>query len=99
MPLNTFIEEIKSFDRRLIETMGERVQGIRRSWDRPLIKIDKEALLREQQERANALAEAFQRVKNCKPTPWINIAKSIAYFEEQGFPLPKMTPSVDNAQW
>jgi hypothetical protein len=54
------------------------------------IKIDKEALLREQQERANTLAEIFQRVKDCKPTPWNAIAKSIAYFEEQGCLLTKM---------
>ena len=89
MPLDSFIEEIESFNRRLIETMGERVQAIWRSWDRPLVKIDKEALLREQRERANALAEAFQRVKDCKPTPWNVIVKSITYFEEHGLPLPK----------
>jgi hypothetical protein len=90
MPLDTFIEEVISFNRKLIEAMGERVQTIRHSWDRPLIKIDKEALLREQQERANTLAEIFQRVKDCKPTPWNAIAKSIAYFEEQGCLLTKM---------
>ena len=94
MPLATCREEIESFDRRLIEKMGQRVQAIQHSWDRPLIKIDQEALLREQRERANALAEAFQRVKDCEQTPWNTIAKSIAYFEEQGFPLPKMSAQL-----
>jgi Family of unknown function (DUF5984) len=44
MPLETFIEEVRSFDRRLIEAMEERVQAIRCSWDRPTIRIDKDSV-------------------------------------------------------
>jgi hypothetical protein len=91
IPLEAFIEEVRSFDSRLIDAMKERVEAIRCSWDRPSIQIDKQALLVEQQQRACALSEAFQRVKDHYPTPWNTVAKAIKYFEDLGCVIPKMS--------
>jgi hypothetical protein len=91
MPLETFIEEVRSFDRRLIEAMEKRVQAIRDLWNRPSIQIDKIALLAEQKERSLALSKVFQRVKNQQPVSWIKITDAITYFEEIGYKLPKQT--------
>lgn len=93
MPLKNFIEEVHSFDRRLISAMEERVQAIQRSWNRPAIRIDKEALLTEQWERAGALSKAFQHVKNRQPPTWNEVADAIEYFEKMGFVLPKTNDS------
>ena len=93
MPLDAFIEEVRSFDHRLIKAMEARVQDVRHSWDRPSIKVEKEALLAEQQQRACSLSEAFQRVKNCQPTKWNEVGAAIKYFEEMGYPPPSQSKS------
>jgi hypothetical protein len=88
MPIETFLEEVKSFDQRLIKAMDERVQSVQRSWDRPWIRIDKESVLAEQEERATALSEALRRVES-KSTGWDEIVDAVDYFEWLGCPLPK----------
>lgn len=89
MAVDDFLEEVRSFDRRLIEAMHERVQAIQVAWERPEIKIDKETLLAEQAQRAGALSEALERFKNAKPTSWEQVTEAIAYFEKLDYPVCK----------
>lgn len=89
LPLAVFIDEIRSFDRRLIEAMEQRVQTIQHTWNRPYIKIDKEGLLIEQSERALALSETFQRAKSHPVPNWNEIMEAITHFEKLGHTLPE----------
>lgn len=89
LPLAAFLEEVRSFDHRLIQQMEERVHAIRRHWARPQIHIDKDGLLREQQERAAWLPQALTQVKERPPTPWDEVIEAIEFFEQSGFRLSK----------
>jgi len=87
LPLEEFIEEVRSFDRRLIAAMNERVQSIRQHWNRPEIRIDKEALLVEQEQRSQWLNEALERLKTTEPPDWNRVIDAISYFEKMGYPI------------
>jgi len=80
-----FIEEVRSFDRRLITAMDERVQEIQQRWERPQIRIDKNALLSEQNQRSQWLSQAFERLKNTPQLDWQEVADAIAHFEKLGY--------------
>jgi hypothetical protein len=89
MPLEAFVEEVRSFDNRLIKEMADRVRDIEHSWDRPEIQIDLQALCHEHQQRAAEFSLALDRAINREPTPWNEIAQAINYFEEMGCVLPE----------
>jgi hypothetical protein len=50
-----FVDEVRSFDRRLMAAMGERVRRARAGWARPDVKLDIERLVAEQAERSGSL--------------------------------------------
>ncbi len=81
LPLEEFVEEVRSFDRRLIQGMQERIQAIAQPWDRPEIKVDVEALLREQEERAKWLSIAFERARTKEPEAWDKIVEAVKHCE------------------
>src|SRR5262249_17500211 len=87
LSLEAFIEEVRSFDRRLIAAMHERVQSIQEKWERPQIQIDTKALRREQDERSRWLIEAFERLQNGVQPNWDEVIAAISYFEKQGYPI------------
>lgn len=89
MPLEAFVDEVRSFDKRLIKAMEERVQTIEHSWERPDIQIDVNALINEHQKRSTELSFVLDLVKNREATQWNEIAEAIKYFEEMGFAIPK----------
>ncbi|MBI5767508.1 MAG: hypothetical protein HZA93_06915 [Verrucomicrobia bacterium] len=59
MPRSKFLEEVRSFNSRLLAQMHERVQQVCADWRRPEIRIDFEQLRREQIERAETLPRAL----------------------------------------
>ena len=87
LPVEEFIKEVHSFDRRLIAAMNERVQSVRRHWNRPEIRIDTEALLAEQEERSQWLNEALERMSNTEPPDWNKVIDAISFFERAGYPI------------
>jgi hypothetical protein len=89
MPLDAFVEEVRSFDRRLIGAMALRVKEIRHSWDRPAIQIDRDALVREQGQRAGKLSLILERVKIREPAPWKAVSEAIEFFEKKGWRFPR----------
>lgn len=94
LPLKDFIEEVRSFDRRLMAAMNERVQSIQQQWNRPEIRIDKEALLIEQEERSRWLNESFERLRISEPPEWKAVIDAIAYFERNCCPIPKPSRAI-----
>lgn len=77
LPLDAFMEEVRSFDRRLIQAMQERIQTVAQSWVRPEIQIDVEALLGEQEERATWLSLALERARTQEPEAWDKTVEAI----------------------
>ena len=55
-----FLEEMISFDRRLMETMGSRIRAVTASWTRPEVKIDFKRLAAEHVERGTWLDSAVR---------------------------------------
>jgi hypothetical protein len=89
LPKADFIEEVRSFDQRLIAAMQTRVLAIQKAWARPEIRIDKMALLDEQEQRSHFLSEALDRWHNAEAPKWDDIANAIDYFERLNFPIPQ----------
>jgi hypothetical protein len=82
LPVEAFIEEVRSFNQRLMTEMNDRVQQIQQKWDRPEIEIDKKQLVYEQSERAQWFNEALQRSKGVVRTNWTDVIEAISSFEK-----------------
>jgi hypothetical protein len=59
LPTGDFVNEVRDFDRRLFETMNDRVAAVLRGELGPMVKIDLRQLETEQQARANWLERAL----------------------------------------
>jgi hypothetical protein len=85
MPLQAFIEEVHSFDRRLINAMAERVQTIVQTGSVAKLHIDIKALVNEQRERATWLSFTSHMVKKMRAISWDETVAAVRYFESLGF--------------
>jgi len=70
LPVPDFIDEVRSFDDRLMRSMGERVRSVKERWDRSGISIDVDNLEREQRDRSQWLAQSLQRAPGLPATDW-----------------------------
>jgi hypothetical protein len=61
IPRHQFLEEVYSFNNKLLVEMGERVKRICQRWHRPEILVDFELLQKEQSDRATWLENALKR--------------------------------------
>jgi hypothetical protein len=77
LPLDVFIDEVRSFDRRLIYAMQERIAAIQQQWSRPDIALDVPALLREQQDRATWMERTLEQARHRPPTAWQDVLEII----------------------
>ncbi len=82
MPLQSFLDEVRSFDQRLIEQMSERVNSVRLHWDRPEIKIDLDRLVQEQADRSVWLEHALEKSQQGPPTLWGDVIDAIENLEK-----------------
>lgn len=81
MPLAHFIDEVRSFDTRLIAAMAERVQAARADWPFPHVAIDLDGLEREHQDRATWLDQAFARAR-LQHTDWDAVIAAMDAIDE-----------------
>lgn len=61
MPLTQFIDEVRSFDERLISAMAKRVKSAKAYWPLPDVEIDFDNLELEHRDRATWMDKAFAR--------------------------------------
>jgi hypothetical protein len=61
MPVETFLDEVRDFDARLLSAMGRRVRSVLEAGGIPGIAVDLERLREEQVERSTWLADALSR--------------------------------------
>jgi len=92
LPLPAFLEEVRSFDERLIQEMHERVQAVR-AGRLPNVQIDVSQLLNEQQHRAGWLDHAFQRALDLPPTPWDKVVAAYDRWGQKGSDIRTHPPS------
>ena len=64
MPLAQFIDEVRTFDERLITAMAERVQSAKSHWPLPGVEIDLDYLEIEHCDRATWMDQAFARAQH-----------------------------------
>lgn len=88
MPLHSFIDELTSFDQRLIQAMQDRVKAIQKDWPHPNISIDVDALVREHHDRASWMKNAIERARLQLPTQWDLVVNSLERLGQKGFPAP-----------
>jgi hypothetical protein len=69
LPIDTFLAEVRAFDRSFLSAMGARVHELRARGGRRGVDIDLELLLREQADRSEWLDRALARVGH-QPTDW-----------------------------
>jgi hypothetical protein len=72
-----FLEELRSFDRRLMTAMDDRIRAITDSWRRSDIRLDLPQIRADHAERSTWLAKALDR-----PTPscdWAAVARELAF--------------------
>jgi hypothetical protein len=87
LPLDVFIDEVRSFDRRLIHSMQERIASVQQHWSRSEVALDVPVLLREQQDRATWMEYILERAHNKPPTAWqdvLNIIERLKHGEHRG---------------
>jgi hypothetical protein len=82
MPLQSFIDEVLSFDRRLIEAMEKRVESIRQHWPRTDIQIDIDGLVREHEDRATWMAQTLEKARTKTPVQWNEVIHAIELLEK-----------------
>jgi hypothetical protein len=76
MARTDFVEELISFDQRLMEAMSERIRLVEVDWSRPEVSIDIERLQSEQAERSAWLSSALNRKPSC--SDWEAIRKELS---------------------
>jgi len=93
IPLQAFLDEVRSFDRRLLGEMNERVNSIRLQWNRPEVKIDLKRLTQEQTDRSTWMEQAFEESRQRPPTSWRDVLSAIENLERD-FVLPVGDPII-----
>jgi hypothetical protein len=86
LPLDMFIEEVRSFDRRLIDAMQTRTAAIQQQWSRLDVALDVPALLREQQERATWMERTLEQTRHSPSTAWQDVLEMIERVKHGGHP-------------
>lgn len=76
LPILDFIDEILSFDKRLMYAMNERVQSACKDWPLPDVNIDLDYLKIEHRERCKQITKTFTRVKQ-QHTDWDAIISAL----------------------
>lgn len=83
LPVNVFLDEVHSFNTRLIDAMQVRVEQIRTNWIRPEVFIDKDELVLEQADRAKWLARSLEGAHQELPFDWDAVINAIARIEAE----------------
>jgi hypothetical protein len=78
-----FLEEIRAFDRELMDAMQTRVDQVMASWDRPKVRIDKDQLVLEHAHRAAGLNKELERVSQQPPQEWTVVLDAISLIETE----------------
>jgi len=76
LPLARFIDEVRSFDARLIAAMDQRVKSAQMDWPFPNVAIDIDFLEVDHRERATKMDQAFTRSRQQK-TDWDGVRKAM----------------------
>jgi hypothetical protein len=79
LPVATFIDEVRSFDKRLIASMYERIVLAQDHWPRPEVQIDLPILIKQHHERSAWMARALERAERISPTSWDDV---VAVYDE-----------------
>lgn len=80
MPLARFIDEVRSFDKRLITAMDERVKSAKAHWPLPDVEINLDFLEVEHRNRAMWMDQAFARAQ-MQHTDWDAVSAAIDAIE------------------
>lgn len=80
MPLEAYIEEVRSFDARFIRRMRDRVAMAQAEWARPDVALDPN-LAREHQDRSKWLSRRFEPGAQREPIDWDSVLAAIARIE------------------
>jgi hypothetical protein len=83
MPLQNFMDELTSFDTRLMEAMASRVAMVMADWPRRDVLVDLDALQREHQERVTWLLEALKEANTHPPTRWDRVLDRLDQIERR----------------
>jgi hypothetical protein len=75
LPADELLDEVRSFDARLIGAMADRVAEVTREWPHPDVELDLDALAREHTERARFLAQALVRPRAA--TDWAAVTAAL----------------------
>ncbi len=87
MPIDEFMNELSSFNGRLMQAMGERVLAIDRSWHHPEVELDIAGLHQSQREMSSFFPRALEQARASKTTRWDEVVEAIRFFENRGYPL------------
>ncbi len=79
MPLSHFVEEVRSFDQRLMDAMAERIKAIQIHWPHPTVTIDMDGLEREQRLRSMWLSETLHEAANRDSTDWDQVLVAVKH--------------------
>ncbi len=80
VPVIAFLDEIRSFDARLMQQMQDRVTSVQAEWTRPEIAIDP-GLADEQLARSRKMQQCMERLAQYEPTAWDEVFRAIAQIE------------------
>jgi hypothetical protein len=79
MPVEAFVAKVRSFDKRLMKEMAERIESIQRHWSRPEIHIDIPDMIRDHAHRTTLLDAALTPAR--EPTDWNQVRTALAAME------------------
>lgn len=89
LPLEAFIEELHSFNKRLFKAIEERIHSIDHLGKHTGIPINTSLLTHELKANSSALSCALEYTEIPDATPWNEVAAAIQYFEDIGYPMPR----------
>ncbi len=82
LSVERYLEELRSFDRRLMDAMAARVRAAIASWTRPEVGLDFDRLEAEQTERGTWLASAIQHGR--QETDWSTVGNVLSRIKSEG---------------
>ena len=81
IPVAEFLEEVITFDTRLIKAMANRVSAAREHWAQPSNQEAVRGLSKEQLQRAEVLAPILEAMATQKPTDWERVMAALSQAE------------------
>ncbi len=81
MAFEEFMNELSSFNGRLLEAMEKRMGSIERSWNHSEVELDRDELRQSQEANAAMLSRSLEQARTSEKTAWDEVAEAIRFFE------------------